>query len=439
MFFPPNLRIQALADCLLRLSRRELHTQSRQTSIVDQLPAVDQTDLALEEHHCPICLGPYGQNRGDGTTEEPVRIQCSHVIGRRCLAKFHTDKDLLDPVAFAMDKVSWYPRHIMPSSFFTRFPNLRRSDSGAKALPDNLVVPKDLVYHWLDKGSKPGPIDHNTSRCMICRQVVFDALLEWHRKQGAFRGPHAVQYRAAEKISDKELLERLLSLGAHFDSMWGWIWCGHRILGPPLAAREARVLVEALSAKLGSNSKEIIPEYHILETKTLGYLSNRTERKLLLGDWPWMATGHGEMQREAKRMRVSIDRLSVIVQSPQRKLLELDQHERWIRDFLGLRQDMMDDLGAEGATVAATLFEFRKYSSAQTLSIYASRSRDQSEPITLVGKAMRKAFLILDHAASSTHSNEARMLIAFTISMSYVVSMVIIWADWMSNVLPTPM
>lgn len=194
MSIPYSLRLPNLANLLLVLSRRELSIEQKLNadlarlhdnfppSFVDRLPYADRGTIAAEDGQCPICLTAYGEDRGDGTTEEPTLLPCRHVIGRRCLEKFLCVQN-------------------------TR--------------------PQDYEADFITK-------------CMLCRQTLFDYGFQWFVTKGAFSGPHVAAYKRAHDLNDKEVSERFMAAGLCFAKGWGWFWKLHRVVGPPLMASEAK-------------------------------------------------------------------------------------------------------------------------------------------------------------------------------------------------------
>lgn len=58
--------------------------------IFNQLKVVDLKELAPEDRSCSICSQPYDDLEYKATKHVPVRLACSHVFGKECLAKWIT-------------------------------------------------------------------------------------------------------------------------------------------------------------------------------------------------------------------------------------------------------------------------------------------------------------------------------------------------------------
>ncbi|MCJ1263671.1 hypothetical protein MMC22_003541 [Lobaria immixta] len=56
----------------------------------NQLEVVDLKDLAPKDRTCSICKLPYNDSEDGNFTHIPVRLPCSHVFGRACLARWIT-------------------------------------------------------------------------------------------------------------------------------------------------------------------------------------------------------------------------------------------------------------------------------------------------------------------------------------------------------------
>ncbi len=53
--------------------------------IVDQLPAINLEDLPDDSHACDICMEAF---ESTDEPEQPVKLQCGHIMGRNCIAKW---------------------------------------------------------------------------------------------------------------------------------------------------------------------------------------------------------------------------------------------------------------------------------------------------------------------------------------------------------------
>lgn len=414
MSYPHCLGLQALAACLVRLSRRESH-DAVPSNIINHLHKIDPATIPFDDRQCPICLCPYGENRGDVTSEEPVQLPCSHIVGQHCLAKFHDYESTLETTAALIDEVEWTPHPSFPRahSFLPDWEwNLSKNSDKNQDIDNTGLIPEDLVTQFSHPAGTFQYSQTNTTRCIICRQKLYDAVFEVYKNRGAFRGTHIAEYKGAERISDEELHQRLLSMGAHFNPSIGWIWCGHRIVGLPLPAQDQKDLTRSLEGcddyhwTIWTSCRE---SHCAFEYRALDFLLDWAERKLeakasssaaaslrvndkeLEGIIKWEGSPSKALiiSKRSSLEAVEMDRHMQWVQeflAPRQEMS--DRHKQWLQRFLATRQEMSEAIGLENATVAATLFEFRKHSGLKALSAYASRSQTTGPPTSLVSKAL---------------------------------------------------
>ena len=94
------------------------HTYASQEEFLDSLYTISLHDVEPQQK-CPTCWKPYGEapDPGFDNSELPVKLQCGHVFGNKCLASTfalpEANRILLEPLSFRVGKKGWELGHML--------------------------------------------------------------------------------------------------------------------------------------------------------------------------------------------------------------------------------------------------------------------------------------------------------------------------------------